>query len=730
MKNNKTLILRLMLLAVVISFAARVGAQEPQPSPSSSPASGGEVMLGDYEIISSFEAGVRGLGIDGSRDKYYSDLNYRAGFRLFDASFLARAKDGRGKLFDTILVNSTGFDADPHGALRVNVEKTRWYRFDVNYRRNSYDNVINCCNLAQSQTTGAGRGLGQHTARTQHNFADFDLKLLPQNRKIRYNFGYTMDRFRGPATSTLNYARDDFRITWSPWGTRSDEIRGGFEARIGELDLSFTQGYRWYRDDSVYSSGPNPGNNLTNITTLSSYLRAQPMRGRSWYSRISAHTVIEKQLDITMRYIFTKARSRFAMNERATGVGSLEGINVFIDLNSVTAASENIERPTHLFDLGFTWRATEKLRISNTVRVNSFNVKGEATYSDVRFLRRIAGTPTLPVPLRYNLNPFRELDVHRVQNNLEMDYDFGPRFSFFIGYRYMHRKLEEIARQRVYPVNSFTATGANSQDFLNALRFSSESEAENTTHGFFGGFTARPVKNWTIYFDANRGQSDNAFTRVDNYDTLSFRLRNRFTPRKGLNFNVSFVTRDNSNPGVTDETLLGVPEFDVDISSRIFTSSFDWTPGERFYLNAGYTYQHLTSDIGIIFNPAATGTAGLGRSQYYLRDHFFFVNTSIQPHPRVTFYASYRGHNDDGQGDRQTNDAAGLFIRSFPMRYQAPEARLVIKLNRRLDWNIGYQYFDYKENFRGLFPDLFINQDYRAHLPYTSLRLYFGGGDR
>jgi hypothetical protein len=710
----------------------KVDAQQPSPSPSPAQSSGSsdEVTFGNYDIISSTEIGVRGLGIDGSRDKYYSDLNYRAGFRLFDASFLARAKNESGTLFDTLMVNSSGFDADPNGTIRINIQKTKWYKFDANYRRNSYDNVINCCNFAQALTTGAGAGRGQHTAHTKHTFADYDLKLLPQNRNIRYSIGYTMDRYRGPGTSTLNYARDDFRINMSPWSSRSDELRGGFEARVGELDLAFTQGYRWYRDDTVFSSGANPGNNLTNFTTLTSYLRAQPMRGQAWYSRISAHTMIEKQLDITLRYIFTKSNARFAMTERATGLGQLEGINVIIDLNSVTAASENIERPTHLFDLGFTWKINEKLRISDTVRFNSFNVKGEAAYSDVRFIRRTTGAPTLPYPLIYNLNPSRELEVRRVQNNLELDYDFGPRFSFFVGHRYINRQQEERATQRVYPVNSFTATGPNSQDFLNALRFTSESKAENTTNGFFGGFRARPFKSWTMYFDANRGQSDNAFTRVDNYDTLSFRLRNRITPRKGLNFNVSFVTRDNNNPGVADEALLGIPEFDVDISSRIFTSSVDWTPNEKFYFSAGYTFQNLTSDIGIIFNPAATGVAGLGRSQYYLRDHFFFFNASVQPHPRVTFFVSYRGHNDEGQGDRQTSDATGLFIRSYPLRYQAPEARLIIKLNKRLDWNVGYQYYDYKENFRGLFPDLFINQDYRAHLPYTSLRFYFGGGDR
>jgi hypothetical protein len=750
MKQTKGLILHLLALAllatpslaqqpasevavsempVTSSLAAEPKAQQ-QPG-GATPAEG--LSTSNYEIISSVEAGYRALGIDGNRNKYYSDLNYRAGFRLFDVSFLVRAREGRkGGLFDTFLLTASGFDADPHGSVRVNAEKTRWYKFDMNFRRNSYDNFIACCNLAQVRLPGAPDiGQGEHTARVKHKLGDFDLKLLPQNRNIRFNLGYTMDRYRGPGSSSLSYARDDFQIGLDPWRSRSDEVRGGFEAKLGGLDLNFTQGYRYYRDDSAFVSGFNIGNAGPpgNQSFLTSYYRSTPMRGRAWYSRVSAHTQLAGKFDITARYTYTNSRSRFTFTELATGRGTLENTSVFIDLNRVTASGDRIERPTHLADVGFTWRVTPKLRISDTARYNSFRVDGSALYRDERFLRRTStGTPFLPYPVVIDLNPSRELELRRWQNNLELDYDFGPRLSFFVGHRFIHRRQEEVASQRVYPLNLTGPAGSFPAD---ARAFFHAAEAENSTNGFFGGFKARPVKAWTVWFDANRGQSDNAFTRMDNYDTLSFRVRNRIQPRRGLNINLSFITRDNNNPGVADEELLGVPEFDVDISSRTFTSSLDWSPdGGRFWVNGGYTYQRLTSDVGIIFNPGGVGTAALGRDQYYLRDHFFFFNASVRLHSRVSFYASYRGHDDRGQGDRETDDAAGLFVRSLPLRFQSPEARLIVRLSRRLDWTVGYQYFDYKEKFRDLFPDLYVNQDYRAHLPYTSVRLYFGQRDR
>jgi hypothetical protein len=81
-------------------------------------------------------------------------------------------------------------------------------------------------------------------------------------------------------------------------------------------------------------------------------------------------------------------------------------------------------------------------------------------------------------------------------------------------------------------------------------------------------------------------------------------------------------------------------------------------------------------------------------------------------------------NNDKGQGNRVSDPtgAPGTLISSYPNSFHSPEARLAIKINRQLDWNLGYQYYNYHESsIVGPRP-----QNYHAHLPYTSLRLYFG----
>lgn len=722
MKQRAAFILPAMLGIVLTAATARAqfsgsllpvaaGAQTPasqptpkaQPTPSptprpedtqpSTPAGTGG---GDYTVVSGIELGLRAVAVDGSRDKYGSDLNYGAGFRLFDSSFLVRAGDGDGPFFDTLVVNSSGFNADPHGSFRANVENGRWYRLDFNYRRNRYDNRLR--NLA----------LGEHFSNTAHNFGDFDLRVLPTNRRVRFNLGYSFDRNRGAGGSTYDYARDEFAVE-NRLRTRADEYRGGAEGRAGPLDLGFLVGTRRYRDDTTYFiEGVNPGT-AARPSVLSTFEREQPTRGRAWFTRLSAHANAAEAVDLIARYTYSKARTRFSTSEVLTGRDASNNV-IERDASQFGGATE---RPSHLFEFGLTWQPTKRLRVSDTYRYNKFTNEGDHVYSDVLFLRRATGAPVLPFPTVTTVPVERMLEYRRAHNQLKLDYQAGPRFGFHLGHRISDRRIVIDGTGRLLPAPASAAA-----------TFEEQTDTQNNS--FFGGFKARPVKPWTLYFDFERGEADNTLTRVDNLDQISFRVRSRVTPRRNLGISLVFSSRDNSDPGVgvRDQTLFGNLDstpFSVNIDSRVFSTTLDWTPGARYSFNAGYTYTHLESDAEILYFRANVRLAG--RSLSFVRDQFFFFNASARLLPRLSAYAGYRVHSDRGQGDRLTDDLGGTFIRSLPYRLQSPEARLIFRVNRRLDWNVGYQYFEYKERFSDA-------QNYRAHLPYTSLRFYFGGGEQ
>ncbi len=711
--------LHLIGVALVFSVTVSVVAQQPAPSPT--PAESGE-KAGDYTAIGSVEFGYRGLSVDGDLNKYQSDLNYKAGPRLFDSSFLLRSSDGKGSLFETFLVNSTGWGADPQGNLRVNVEEPKWYRFDATYRRFKYFRFLNNFanpnwvfspaqfNVPPKLTTG------EHGYDTRVKLGDFDLTLLPKNQHIRFNVGYSPERYSGPAFTNYHSGGNEFMLL-SQLRSRANDFRVGADGKLGPMNFSFLQGFRRFRDDSVIDLGATPGINLNpTAPSLTSFDRNDPARGSVNYTRFSLQTLIAKKLDVTGRIIYSKAEQNYLFAESFTGRNWNPRITGFPP--SPPGATPNIlnlglynltgdtERPSWLGDLGLTYMPTDKLRISNTFRVETFEITGSALFSDFFSLTRGTRTDTIGFS---NNNVFTNTDYRRIQNTIEGDYQFNPRYSIHLGYRYAQRRVEEA-------LSGFNL-GANQPTPLVPESFTEH----NNTHAVLGGFKARPLSEWTIYFDAEHGTADNVFSRIGNYNYTNVRAKSRYKPSQRLAFNVSVITKDNSNP--SEIAGVSIEDFGVNIKSRIFTSSLDWTTTSRFSVSAGYNYHWINSKaiVDYFFNSVRHP---LGNSLYIMRNNFFYVESTARIAPRATLFAAYRINKDNGQGNRVADPTGnpGTLIASYPMSYQSPEARLAIKLHDRLDWNVGYQYYNYNEStIVGPRP-----QNYHAHLPYTSLRFYFG----
>jgi len=729
MSTQQTISLRIIgLVLVVIVMAGLAAAQQSSASPApkkndstDTPAESGE-NAGDFTVISSVEFGYRGLSVDGDHNKYQSDLNYRAGPRLFDSSFLLKSKDGGSTLFDTFLVNSTGWGADPQGNLRLSAEQPKWYRFDATYRRFKYFRFLN--NFANPNWVFSPAQFnvppklvtGEHGRDTRIHLGDFDLTLLPKNQRIRFNIGYSPERYSGPAFTNYHAGGNEFNLL-SEVRSRANDFRVGADGSLGPLNFSFLQGFRRFRDDSFIDLGATPGINLNpSVANFTSFDRNEPARGSVNYTRFSLQSLIAKKLDITGRIIYSKAESNYSLLEAFTGRNWNPRITGFPP--SPPAATPNIlnlgqynltgnsERPNWLGDVGLTFLATNKFRLSNTFRVETFEITGDALFSDFFSLTRGTRTDTIGFSGQ-NVNT--RTDYRKIQNTIEGDYQFHRDYSIHFGYRYGRRRVTE-------EISGFNL-GTNAPT---ALVPASDTE-ENNTHAILGGFKARPASDWTIYFDAEHGTADNVFTRIGNYDYTNIRAKTRFKPTSRIGLNFAVIAKNNANP--SEIAGVSLEDFGVSIKSRIFTSSLDWTTTSNFSISTGYNYHWITSKstIDYFFNSVAHPG---GLSLYYARNNFFFVETVARLAPRATLFTAYRINKDNGQGNRLADPTGrpGTLIASYPMSYQSPEARLAIKLHDRLDWNVGYQYYNYNEDpIVGPRP-----QNYHAHLPYTSLRLYFG----
>ena len=100
-------------------------------------------------------------------------------------------------------------------------------------------------------------------------------------------------------------------------------------------------------------------------------------------------------------------------------------------------------------------------------------------------------------PAFTNTNYYEVTGFRRYSNTVEGDYQLSSRFGFHLGWRYAKRRIELFGfTQTLPPATPPTRTidGPDSE--------------ENQTNTIIAGFKAKPLKNWTIFGDFERGDAD------------------------------------------------------------------------------------------------------------------------------------------------------------------------------------------------------------------------------
>jgi len=747
MRKNILFIMFSVVGLIFITTDLRAQTATPTPSDQSG-----------YTVASSIEIGVRGLVFDGSDEKFRSDLNYRPGLRLWDSSFTIKPLDGKGKVFDTLQIRASGWGSDPSGFVRIGMDKTGAYKFDATVRQ------VNMINRVNNLT------LGLHPSNSDRTMGDFDVTLFPEREKFRLRFGMSFNKTggdRGASTRT----RDVFPIV-EQLNSDTGDLRAGFDTKLAGFKLTVTGGLRRFDDFGKFVINSRQVGvagscffgiciSPTDINFINRLERRNPNSGDTEYGIFTMNRTFAERLDLTGRFIYSQTTSEFNIAEDMNYDGQIRlptGVTspaLFVDANIFNISGKS-KRPQSRGDFGLTYAATEKIRLSNTFTFDQFTSFGDSNYYESVTARvQSTGLPYtggLPQPPNYldtRTIYWRQHNLKRFTNTVEGDFQVSKQFSFSLGYRYTHRQV--VIGLRNQPL----------KDLLNrpvAAPTYSTDEEENSANIFLFGATIKPTSNWTIYTKGEHGSADNAFVRLANHDYTNLSVKSNLSYGK-FTFNVSGIIRNNENPSRTanytnSSGAITLPAFDIiaEVRTRVFSTYVDYVPDPRYTLSTGYTYNYLSSKTDTVVPlslnatqpPNPTGNLGFlrGFSEFYMKDNYFFVDLSGQPTNRVSFYASYRYNNDKGQGSR----AATLmenFLSSYPFKSHTPELRLAIKLTRNLDWNLGYQYNSYDEKLQfGYFPynELIntnvipanatypTNQNYRAHMPYVSLRFYFGEG--
>jgi hypothetical protein len=675
--------------------------------------------LGLYNITNSFETGYRFTTVGGDANLFRSVENYGNGLRLFGGNFTANSKDGHGPFFDSLTLTTSGLGNDPYAMANLRVEKNDLYRYMLTWRQNDYYNA--------SLLSGESSTL-KNTRRTlqDHDFS------LSATKWAKLELGYTRNQESGPEFSAYEtyiggLARSVLPIDRD---TRRDynEYRLGTELNFLGFRLSVAHRWEFYKDDSSIGSlvpgqpypldylrdQPfNPSLEVTYPQAATAYSRSQPMRGltEGWFGNLSRNEkywamnarMTYSMGDTTTVYVENESGASTAPNAACSNCGFGPPVNAFSYMPG------SARRPFTAGDFSFSLFPTSKLTITNTSSVQSNRFDG--TGQELRVLSN--GAPTINRFWTFHLAS------ERVSDSLDLNYQVNKWLGLNSEYRYTARWL----------INDLIRTGTTNSRDLNSL-------SNHLNTGTFG-FRLKPMRSLSVSADATIGRDNSPETPVSPAHFHNLRARADYRAKK-MRFGLSYRQMYNLNAPLsvvsasTGQLLAGAPLDYYASHSRDFSANTSFEANRHLSLDLSYTKLHLDTLANLWAElPASVGATIVSTrgyiSQYTSNQHTISL-TARTNFKRGTFYAGYNITRDTGDGREHqdlglTNPAAAFtaLANTFPLTYQAPLARLSIKISPKLQWNGGWEFYRYNQKF-GYFG---YQPYYRAETGYTSLSFTF-----
>lgn len=650
-----------------VCLGASLALAQPPVAPSPTPAGAAEGQdSGNFNVINNFELGYRFHTVGGSVNQYRSSVNYGNGIRLLSGSMLVNSKDGRGRLFDQISLSTQGLGGDPYESSTLRIERNAIYRYDLSWRMNDYYNP--------GLVTDGGNSF--HLTDTTYGMQDHNLTLFPQS-KYKFFLGFTGSAQLGPAYTTEQGRAGiqllDVRRRWN-------EYRIGSEFEIAGIRVNWTRGWEDFKEDNAFTAAASgvPGFPATANANLLSVTKADPYHGTNPYWRVAVFNNVGSWFSWNGRFTYTSGRRAFALAETfLTAAGAATTTTRAINLG-------NAQRPVGTGNLNLVLTPTSKLTFVNSTAVYSMRTQGSGTFAQLS-----PGAPTQVVTYNY-------LGIRTISNDSTLNYQWVKMVGLFASYHYSDRYINSTESSNALFIP------AHQTDILNATNF---------------GVRLRPVQALTVQLSAEIGRSNRPFTPVAprNYNALNGRVQYRLR-----NFQILATTN-------TDYNNNSIALVDFSSHSRRYAVDGSWTPRSWFSLDGGYSKMHLDT-AGAIAYRVAPGTLISGeRSLFFSNLHTVYAGIRFQFRDRIEVYAGLTRVEDTGDG-RATAAGAGIgspraifqVVQTFPLTFQSPSARVSLKINRRLRWNAGYQYYGYHQEF-----NLNPNLGYRANTGYTSLSFAF-----
>lgn len=621
--------------------------------------------MGDYNVVNSFEFGYRYSLIGGDLGKYRSDVNYGNGVRLLASSLTVNSRDGKGRIFDEIVLTTLGLGNDPYQSAVLRVQKNRLYRYDLLWRLNEFYNP------------GLTIAAGQHLMDTRRRWQDHDLTLFPQS-KVRLRAGYSRNTETGPALSTIQLfddRSDEFPL-FTNVRREFNEYRVGADVELHHFKLTVLRRWEFFKEDTPVSiNGAESGNNPNDLTVLTQFHRSEPYHGETPSWLVNLYTG-RRYLAVNGRFTYSGGRRNFIQDETAFGITRLGVAD-----NRQTLVFGDARRPVVTGDLAFSVLATDKLTITNNTSFHNTRIDGNSSFQQFDNFTQT----------RHFIN-FQFLGIRLITNSTDAQLRLSRGLSLFAGYHYSTRLIRSI---------EFAGLPLASQT--------------NHLHSGVAGVNWNPVKPLRVHLEGEVGRNDQPFTPIAerNYHALSTRVQYRVSK---LQLSTGYQQRYNNNS--ISLTAFGS-------CARNYFADASWAPNGWFSFDAAYSRLHLDTLGGIAF------FAGFGRANLVGNQQSLYLSNIHSTHLGARFalgkladlYLGFSLTRDTGDGRATASQSPNPIqnvltgVQTFPLSFGTPLARLSVRINEKLRWNAGYQFYRYHEYFH-LFN---FDQNYRANTGYTSL---------
>jgi hypothetical protein len=425
-----------------------------------------------------------------------------------------------------------------------------------------------------------------------------------------------------------------------------------------------------------------PFSTAPDTSSLAGFNRAQPMRGNTsgWMGNLYAS---QKWIAMNARFTYAGGRGDFIQNESALGVDRFGAAQ-----NRQIVVNGNGDRPVTTGDLNLTFLPESRFSIVNNTSISNTRINGENFYTQFDNTSLSA----------QNIS-FQFLGIRLITNSTDVHYRFGRTFDVFAGFRYSDRQIRSIEER--------TSPGTPFNNFA--------TEQVNLLHAGVVGVNWMPIKDLRFHAEAEVGSNNQPLApgSLGDYHAIRSRLQYR---KKNWSVGATYQENYNNNSIVITA---------YSSRARNYSAEASWSAKPWLALDTSYSKLHLDTIGGVAFfagSPTVSLVSGQ-QSIYVSNIHAANLGARIPLGSRADIYLGYNITKDTGDGRAslatQPTAIAQVFynVQTFPLTYQTPLARISVKINSKLRYNLGYQYCGYHEDF-GVLSEL---QNYRAHTGYTSL---------